>query len=163
MLFKVSGAMKLLRIVSILLATVLLLVPANAKRGSSLIHIGKGRARHAAPLLIVLPPPLGVPKPAAAKITFKPHDVAHTGPRLGVKFFENGLRVALVDANSPASNAGLAPNDIVRKADRRAVKSHADFAAAINAAIASGRLRLSVLRAGKIRNATISLAATVAR
>jgi len=106
-----------------------------------------------------LPKPGTPPKPPPPKITFAPHDVAHAGPRLGVKFFENGLRVALVDPNSPALKAGLSPNDIVQKAGGRAVASHGDFAAAINAAVASGKLRLSVLRDGKIFGATLALTA----
>jgi S1-C subfamily serine protease len=147
----------LLRIVSILLLTPLLAGAAEARSGSSLLHIGKGRGRYTAPLLFVLRPPVTRPKTETQRVTFKPHDVAHAGPRLGVKFFENGLRIALVDPGSPASKAGLLANDIVRTAGGRSVASHDDFAAAINAATASGTLQVSVLRGAKLRNATIPL------
>ena len=158
------AAMKALRIVSILLLAPLDIGPADARRGHSLSLFGKRAWRHAAPLLIVLPPQLAARKPAIPpKVTFAPHDIAHAGPRLGVKFYENGLRVALVDQGSSAAKAGLSQNDIVREARGRSVKSHADFAAAINAAVASEKLRLSLLRKAKRITTTVSLAAPVAR
>ncbi len=84
-------------------------------------------------------------------------EYSHSGPRLGIAFAPGGLRIAVVDENSPAWRAGLSPNDVVKKAGGKNVTTAADFAKALEDGATTGGLRLTVERDSAEYTAAIPL------
>jgi S1-C subfamily serine protease len=70
-----------------------------------------------------------------------------------------GLVVARVDEGSPAAQARLQPNEILREMDGRALASPDDFSAILAAARAAGKasVRVVVLRLARSRFVDLAL------
>jgi hypothetical protein len=79
--------------------------------------------------------------------------------RLGAMFEPNSLRVKQLQSQMPAERAGLRIGDLVRDIDGRAVRTHTDYATAVNAKASGERtVRLGVDREGQHLQMLVELA-----
>jgi serine protease Do len=69
-----------------------------------------------------------------------------------------GAAISNVEADSPAAKAGLEVGDIITKIDGRAVEGSADLSRTIRAVRPGSKVNLSVWRAGKTRDITVTVA-----
>jgi serine protease Do len=76
---------------------------------------------------------------------------------LGLKQAE-GAAVSNVEADSPASKAGLEVGDVITKIDGRAVEGSADLSRTIRAVKPGSKVNLTVWRSGKTRDIPVTVA-----